>query len=248
MRGNIVVASLALAFVVSGGVAAAEVPYVPSGQPAPIGQSVPSDFLKIDPAAGGAPPLDAPAVVQQATPAVVREASMPEVVEASRLGLGARDTAVAVEPPEVWVGPPLSDLLADLVMIDKSDRRLRLYRQGQVIGEYPIKLGFAPEGHKLARGDGRTPEGFYRIDKRNPVSSFYLSLGISYPSQTDTARAMAAGFDPGGDIFLHGQPNGSPPGTQIKRDWTEGCIALSDAAIREIWSRVPTGIPISITP
>ena len=138
------------------------------------------------------------------------------------------------------------DLQADLVEVFKSDRRLELKRSGQVIRSYPVALGFRPIGHKEVEGDGRTPEGSYLIDARNSRSAFHLSLRVSYPDAEDQARAAAEGVSPGGDIYIHGQPNDS---TDRKAgDWTEGCVAVGDAEIREIWSLVPTGARIVIHP
>ena len=139
-----------------------------------------------------------------------------------------------------------SPALADLVVVDKSDRRLTLYARGKAIGRYRVALGDVPEGHKTAAGDERTPEGLYAIDRRNPRSDFYLSIGISYPNASDMVRAAAAGADPGGDIFIHGQPNGYAG--QLSHDWTDGCIAVSNREIHEIWTRVPTGTPVAIRP
>jgi murein L,D-transpeptidase YafK len=133
---------------------------------------------------------------------------------------------------------------ADKVLVDKSDRQLHLMRNGDVWKSYPIGLGFAPEGHKRHEGDGRTPEGDYVLDWRNPNSSFYLSIHISYPDADDAARAQARGVSPGGAIFIHGRHN--PSGR--KRDWTLGCIAVTDAAMDEIWQAVPDGTPITIRP
>lgn len=163
---------------------------------------------------------------------------------------GGQDTPTAQKfyGPAVYKGPAMAEVLADLVVLDKSDRRLTLYSKGRKLGDFPVALGFAPGGAKGKSGDGRTPEGLYTIDRRNPASSFYLSIGISYPNAADVARAEAEGVDPGGDIFIHGQPNGSAPGQRLAYDWTNGCIAVSDAEITEIWSRVPTGTPIAIQP
>lgn len=113
---------------------------------------------------------------------------------------------------------------------------------------YGIALGFAPDGDKGQEGDGKTPEGFYVIEGRNPASAFHLSLKISYPDEADRAAATGQGVAPGGDIFIHGTPNwwllpGQPPG-----DWTKGCIAVTDAEIEEIWALVKDGTPIEIRP
>ncbi len=133
---------------------------------------------------------------------------------------------------------------ADKVLVDKSDRQLHLLRGGEVWKSYPIGLGFAPEGHKRREGDGRTPEGDYVLDWRNPNSSFYLSIHISYPDADDKASAGKRGVPPGGAIFIHGNHRLSGR----KRDWTLGCIAVTDAAMDEIWQAVPNGTPITIRP
>lgn len=132
------------------------------------------------------------------------------------------------------------------VFIKKSDRRMYLLHDGKVQTSYPIDLGFAPEGHKEFEGDGRTPEGHYVINRRNPDSAFFLSLGISYPNSQDAARAYAAGKSPGGDIFIHGQPNQKPRGNGP--DWTAGCISVSNKAIAQIYLMVKNGTPITIRP
>ena len=136
---------------------------------------------------------------------------------------------------------------ADFVLIEKADRRLSLWRDGSLLRSYAIGLGFAPEGDKAREGDGRTPEGRYRIDRRNAQSSFTLSLGINYPRPDQRAAARAEGRNPGGDIFIHGQPTGYQ-GPQIPGDWTAGCAAVSNAEMREIWSLVPMGTVVEIRP
>ena len=146
--------------------------------------------------------------------------------------------------------PPLAppEERADAVFLDKSERRLDLLRDGQVIRSYEVSLGFAPEGHKAQEGDGRTPEGEYVLDWRNETSRSHLSLHISYPDADDIARARAAGVSPGGNIMIHGIRNGwgwVGPLHRL-RDWTDGCIAVTNAEIREIWSLVAYGTPITI--
>ena len=108
-------------------------------------------------------------------------------------------------------------------------------------------LGFAPVGPKRQEGDGKTPEGHYRIDWRNPDSRFHRSLHVSYPDAGDVARAAARGVSPGGLIMIHGQPNALPAG-RVPGDWTDGCIALSNAEIEALWEAVPDGTPIEIRP
>ena len=127
----------------------------------------------------------------------------------------------------------------------KSQRLLVLDGAAGPLRTYPVGLGFAPAGHKQFEGDGRTPEGSYVIDRRNPKSLFHLSIGISYPNEADKAFAAAQGKSPGGDIFIHGGPR---RGIDIlnKRDWTAGCISVSDREIEEIYAMVRNGTPIDI--
>jgi len=143
-------------------------------------------------------------------------------------------------------GAPLP--IADLVVVDKSDRKLSLYANGRPIRTITgLQLGDSPRGHKRFQGDERTPEGRYTIDYANPESSYWLSLHISYPNDADRAFAEGQGRSPGGDIFIHGQPNWLPRG-RIPGDWTDGCIALSNAQIEALWQMVPDGTPIEIRP
>jgi murein L,D-transpeptidase YafK len=160
---------------------------------------------------------------------------------------GAIVTALWLRPEP---SPPLGPLTApiDRIVVEKAARRLTLYRGGHPVRVYAIALGFAPEGDKARQGDGRTPEGTFRIDRRNPNSAFHLSLGIDYPQAEDRARAHAAGVAPGGDIFIHGQPNHLPETEVLSGDWTAGCIAVSNADIREIWAVTPIGAEVTIRP
>ena len=135
----------------------------------------------------------------------------------------------------------------DRVRVDKSDRTLTLYAEGRPVRRYTgIQLGDAPLGPKRFEGDERTPEGRYTIDYGNPSSAYHLSLHISYPNPADVAYARARGRSPGGLIFIHGQPNGHPG--RVPGDWTDGCIALSNAEIEELWSLVGDGAEIEIVP
>jgi len=137
---------------------------------------------------------------------------------------------------------------ADFVLVDKSDRVLTLFADGKPYRNYlDLQFGDAPEGHKAFEGDERTPEGRYVIDYGNPESSYHLSLHISYPDASDRAFAAAQGRSPGGAIFIHGQPNWLPAG-RLPGDWTDGCIALANAEIEELWQLVPDGTPIEIRP
>lgn len=152
-----------------------------------------------------------------------------------------------VSTPAVSSLPVIAeDIQADRILVDKSDRLLILYRGNEEIARYKnIHFGDAPDGHKQFEGDERTPEGSYIIDDRNPSSSYHLSLRISYPNERDIAYAQQRGKSAGGNIFIHGQPNGYD-GSPISRDWTDGCIALSNAEIQQIWDVVPNGTEITI--
>jgi len=148
-------------------------------------------------------------------------------------------------PPSASAAPELAPKAeqADAIRVFKSTRRMELLRDGKVLRSYRIALGDAPVGRKRQQGDERTPEGDYRITYRNAQSRFHLSLRVSYPNQADREQARKRGVDPGGDIMLHGS---TPPGST--GDWTDGCIAVTNAQIEEIWRLVPVGTPIRINP
>jgi len=139
---------------------------------------------------------------------------------------------------------------ADRVVVVKSSRTLRLLKDGQVLKEYKVALGTQPVGAKTRFGDHRTPEGTYVLDRRNAQSRFYRSIHISYPNADDRARARKLGTSPGGDIFLHGLMNGYGWLGQSHRlkDWTDGCIAVTNDEMDEIWTLVPDGTIIEIKP
>ncbi len=131
------------------------------------------------------------------------------------------------------------------IVVMKNARKMYLFHHDQVLAEHRIDLGFAPEGAKAFEGDGKTPEGRYFIDRRNPNSSFHLSLGISYPNAEDIAAARAAGKSPGGDIFIHGK---AKPLQKRGEDWTAGCISVSNREIEKIYAMVRNGTVIDIYP
>lgn len=131
------------------------------------------------------------------------------------------------------------------VVINKKSRRLYLLHGEEIIEKFKIGLGSAPAGPKRFRGDGKTPEGSYFIDRRNPESNFHLSLGISYPNAQDIAYARAHGKNPGGDIFIHGR-DGKNKGKG--RDWTAGCIAVKDREMERIYMMVKVGTQVDIFP
>ncbi len=134
-------------------------------------------------------------------------------------------------------GPPITS-----IQVHKEDRKMYLVSDGKIAAAYDIALGTNPIGHKQFEGDGKTPEGAYRISHKNPDSSYHLSLGISYPDNVDREYAAKLGKPPGGDIFIHGGPRG-----KIKnKDWTVGCIAVTDKEIEEIYAMVSENTPIYI--
>lgn len=139
---------------------------------------------------------------------------------------------------------------ADRIVIDKSERILTLLRGEQPVRRYAVALGAAPKGAKRFEGDQRTPEGVYSIDYRNADSGFHLALRISYPNEADRVRALEAGLDPGGQIMIHGLKNGQGwlGERHLGDDWTDGCIAVTNAEIEEIWSLVDLGTPVEIRP
>ncbi len=164
-------------------------------------------------------------------------------ISAGLTGLAAWWPAYADPPP--LLAPSKR---ADRVLIEKTKRRLTLFRDGEVLKTFRIVLGFAPEGDKRREGDGKTPEGHYRIDRRNDRSRFYLSLGIDYPRADQRRAARLEGRDPGGDIFIHGQPHRQRSVPALEYDWTAGCAAVSNTEIEEIWKYVAIGTPVEIRP
>lgn len=148
-----------------------------------------------------------------------------------------------------WPQVPLPDgTRADRVVVRKSARTLQLYRGDELLRAYPVALGYNPLGNKNQEGDGRTPEGLYVLDYRNVRSGFHKALHISYPSPADQARARSRQANPGGMIMIHGIKNGLGFLGRFHSalDWTDGCIAVTDRDIDEIWRVVPDGTPIQI--
>jgi hypothetical protein len=141
-------------------------------------------------------------------------------------------------------------LLFDRLLLEKKARRLTAYCEGKPVRVYLVSLGFAPEGHKEVEGDGKTPEGEYYIDSKNPKSAYYKNLGISYPNAADRERAAKLGKSPGGDIKIHGLAPAYAALGQAHRltDWTYGCIAVTNEEMEELYQRTPVGTPILIVP
>ena len=139
---------------------------------------------------------------------------------------------------------------ADTVLVIKSEKRLYLLDKGVPFASLPVTFGGQPVGHKQSRGDQRTPEGHYKLDYKNRNSQFYKSIHVSYPNAEDRANARKLGLNPGGDIMIHGQTNGwewAAPVVQLF-SWTDGCIALSNRNMDQVWAAVDPGTPIEIRP
>jgi murein L,D-transpeptidase YafK len=162
------------------------------------------------------------------------------------LAVESVSTAIALPPLNLSASIPV----ADQIVVRKSERRLYLMRRGEVLRSYRVALGLAPEGAKERAGDFRTPEGHYQLTRRNPRSDYFLSIQVSYPNDEDVRRARREHVDPGGSIMLHGLPNNlrHPPDYYAKADWTDGCIAMSDSDMVELWMMTQDNIPIEILP
>ncbi|MFC3570763.1 L,D-transpeptidase family protein [Paracoccus simplex] len=145
--------------------------------------------------------------------------------------------------PETPIASPVRRIL-----VEKSARRMTVWQESGPPRTFRIALGFAPEGDKSREGDGRTPEGTFRIDRLNRQSAYHLSLGIDYPQPRHREAARRLGVSPGGDIMIHGQPNQVPDGYRVKGDWTAGCIAVDNAEIAEIFAHARIGTEVEIRP
>jgi len=140
--------------------------------------------------------------------------------------------------------------LADKILVEKGKRKLHLLVNGVAFRTYDIALGVVPVGDKEHEGDQKTPEGVYRMDQRNPDSDYFLSIHISYPNNRERAEAKKSGVNPGGQIMIHGQPNTPTYSAAYyrKEDWTNGCIAVSNSDMIDIWLMTPNDVPIEILP
>jgi len=145
--------------------------------------------------------------------------------------------------------PPLpASIMADKVLVLKSQRALLLMKGDEVLKRYIVSLGRNPVGPKSRQGDNKTPEGSYVLDRHNANSQYHRSIHISYPSADDVARARKLGVAPGGELYIHGLPNDFRGDSKALGDWTEGCIAVNDVEMDEIWRAVADGTPIEIRP
>jgi murein L,D-transpeptidase YafK len=146
---------------------------------------------------------------------------------------------------------PAADILAaDRVVVHKAERKLYLYNGSRLLGEYKVALGLSPVGQKERERDFRTPEGRYYLARRNTRSDYFLAIQVSYPNKEDEQRAHKNGWAPGGSIMIHGFPNAPhhPAAYYASSDWTDGCIALSNSDMVEVWMRTQDNIPIDIYP
>ena len=162
------------------------------------------------------------------------------ILIAATVGCGLPGSTTLAAEPE----------MAERVLIKKSERKLYLYKGDRILRSMDIALGQEPSGDKQYEGDLRTPEGDYMLTKRNPASDYFLSIQISYPNRQDEAAARKRGRDPGGQIMIHGQPNEPKYSDDYYRrtDWTEGCVALSNSDMVDIWLMTRPNTPISIVP
>lgn len=140
--------------------------------------------------------------------------------------------------------------LIDLVRVIKSERKLQLLSNGKILYEFKVSLGSNPNGHKIQEGDGRTPEGLYKLDYKKADSAFYKAFHISYPNAQDIAAAKSRGVNPGGNIMIHGQKNGLGWLSSISQhfNWTNGCVALTDSEIDVVWEQIKEGTAVEISP
>ena len=171
------------------------------------------------------------------------------------LGLMVRGLGAAVVAASVFACAAPSTMyppqFADRVVVEKANRSMRLMQNGKVLKSYRVALGQDPQGHKAQQGDSRTPEGVYTVDFRRPQSRFNLALHVSYPSPADRQYAASRGVDPGGEIYIHGQPTGGVNPDRLAQtgpDWTDGCIAVTNDEMREIWALVKDGTTVEIRP
>ena len=165
------------------------------------------------------------------------------------IGVAGLLLATYIYAHHVWNPLPVGTTI-DRILVEKSARRLSIFREGKKLKSYRVALGRSPIGPKEQEGDMKTPEGLYKIDSRNPQSAYHLALHVSYPSNEDNARAADRGVSAGFDIMIHGIENGGGWIGAFHRwhNWTAGCIALTDEEIEELWRVTPDGTPIEIQP
>ena len=158
--------------------------------------------------------------------------------------MSGADSLAGLAAPAAMLQP------VDRVVVQKSNRHMELYRDGALVATYRISLGLQPIGQKQREGDFRTPEGRYRLTRRNAQSDFFLAVQVSYPEATDIAIARRNGWAPGGSIMVHGLPNllRYTRDRYLATDWTDGCIALSNEDMLDFWLLTGPDTPIEIRP
>lgn len=227
----------------------------PVASPTPIVAPAPADTSLMVAFATFAMPVTtdaapAPALAPAAAP-VAAPTAAPTVTRAAAAVLAGPDGRV---PMPSWAAGAHTGLVkaarADSIVVEKGQRRMTLFAGGEAVGTFLVAIGKNATGAKERAGDFRTPEGLYHIDSRNPNSRYHLALHVSYPNAQDVARAQRLGVSTGGDIMIHGLPNGQGAvGAQHRNyDWTNGCVAVTDQEIEQIWNAVPVGTPIRIMP
>jgi len=202
--------------------------------------------------AGASSSLEA-ALAAPAAPSPVPAVVASVATAAPALAAGGWTFMAGMVRMPAWVAGTKTGLLragrADSVVVEKGEHRMTLYAAGEALGVYQVAIG-KTEGKKERIGDFKTPEGLYHIDAKNPNSRFHLALHVSYPNADDLARARQIGVATGGDIMIHGLPNGQGKAGAAHRnyDWTNGCVAVTDQEIEEIFGAVPVGTPVRIKP
>jgi murein L,D-transpeptidase YafK len=173
-----------------------------------------------------------------------RKSLIPILLAAFAAGFAHADSMTGLSAPSGMLRP------ADRVVVYKAGRTMELFREGALIATYRVSLGLVPAGHKQREGDFRTPEGAYRLTRRNAQSEFFLAVQVSYPEATDIALARKNGWQPGGSIMVHGLPNRLKYSREryLNTDWTDGCIALSNEDMLDFWLLTGQGTPIEIRP
>jgi hypothetical protein len=219
----------------------------PAKAPAP-----PSGIIQTGTPAAPAPKAPASSLIGKAIEKTLANTARAVAPRATYLSAAIRSRASRgpALPPNITPNPNNVPFTADSIVVEKSRRTMTLYSQGTPVRIYFIALGQNPLGDKTSIGDNRTPEGLYYIAGHNPASKYHLSLKVSYPNEQDVAEAQARGVATGGDIMIHGLPRGfeNVGAEHRQRDWTNGCIAVTNAEIEEIWSAIPDGAAIYIKP
>ncbi|MGH8131047.1 MAG: L,D-transpeptidase family protein [Steroidobacteraceae bacterium] len=175
---------------------------------------------------------------------MIRKLLIPMLLATLVAAFARADSMAALAGPAGMLQP------VDRIVVHKSGRKMELFREGELVAIYRVSLGLVPAGQKQREGDYRTPEGSYRLTRRNAQSDFFLAVQVSYPEIADIALARKNGWQPGGSIMVHGLPNflRYPRERYLNTDWTDGCIALSNEDMLDFWLLTGQGTPIEIRP